>query len=48
MITNQKRRILMIKTSHATKEGSHASQNKEDPQESEQKFNLYGRRKLIG
>jgi len=32
----------MIKTLHATKGGSHASQNREDPQENEQKFNLNG------
>jgi len=41
MITYQQRLILMIKTSHATKVGSHASQNIEDLQENEQKFNLY-------
>ena len=42
MITDQQRLILMIKTSHATKAWSHAtnvslhaSQNIEDPQENE-------------
>jgi len=42
MITDQQRLILMIKMSHATKAGSHANQNREDPQENEQNFNLYG------
>ena len=41
MIIDQQKLILMIKTSHATKVGSHASQNREDPQENKQKFNLH-------
>jgi len=32
----------MIKMSHATKARSHATHNKEDPQENEQKFSLHG------
>jgi len=39
MITDQQRLILMIKTSHATKARSYVGQNREDPQENEQKFN---------
>jgi len=39
MITDQQRLILMIKTSHATKVGSHAS--KEDPQKNKQRFDLH-------
>jgi len=38
----------MIKTSHANKGGSNASQNREDPQENEQKVQLTRLKKLIG